>query len=71
MYGTKIGMVYPGDAVVKNLHVRSGVARDTCSIPGSGRWGRKWQSTQQSCLQNFSHRESWHAIIFGVAKSQT
>ena len=50
----KIVMVYPGDAVVKNLHVSSGVARDTYLIPGSGRWGQKWRSTPVVLPGNFN-----------------
>ena len=36
---------FPGVAVVKNLPANAGDARDTGSIPGSGRfpWRRAWQ----------------------------
>ena len=38
---------FPGGAVVKNPPVSAGDARDTGSIPGSGKipWSRKWQPT--------------------------
>ena len=38
---------FPGGAVVKNLPASEGDARDTSSIPSSGRfpWRTKWQPT--------------------------
>ena len=40
-------MSYPGALVVKNPSATVGDARDTGSVPGSGRfpWIRKWQPT--------------------------
>ena len=48
-------------------------AGDMDSIPGSGRspGGGNGNSLQYSCLENPMDRETWQAIVHGVAKSQT
>ena len=55
--------------VVKNPPANTGHARDTGSIPGSGRASRVGSSNplQYSCLENSMDREAWWAI-HGVAK---
>ena len=47
--------------VVKNLPANAGDARDTGSIPGSGRSPGIGNGTplQYSCLENFMTREAW------------
>ena len=49
-----------------------GNARDTGSIPGSGRppGGGRGNPLQDSCLGNPMGRGAWWATIYGVAKSQ-
>ena len=34
-------------------------------------WGRKWQPTPVSCLENSMDRGAWQATVHGIAKSQT
>ena len=34
-------------------------------------WGRKWQTTQYSCLEKSTDRRAWQATVHGIAKSQT
>ena len=59
--------------VVKNLSVNAGDVRDVISIPGSGiaPGGGHGNPLQYSCLENPMGRETWQAIVHGVAKSQT
>ena len=59
--------------VVKNLPANAGDAKDTGSIPGSGRSpGRSHGNLlQYSCLKNPMDRGAWQATVQGVAKSQT
>ena len=59
--------------VVKNLPANAGDARDTGSIPGSGRSPRVGNGNplQYSCLENSMDRGAWRATIHGVTKSQT
>ena len=49
------------------------IARDTVSIPGSGRCPRVGNSNllQYSCLENFMDSGAWWSIVYGVTKSQT
>ena len=65
-----INISFPGGSMVKNP---SANARDTGSIPGSGRSSgeRNGNPLQYSCLGNPMHREGWQAIVDGVAKSRT
>ena len=59
--------------VVKNLPAIAGDIRDVGSIPGLGRspGGGHGNPLLYSCLENPMDRETWQAIIHGVAKSQT
>ena len=60
--------------VVKNPPVHAGDARDTGSIPGSGRRSPgegNGYSLQSFCLENLVDRGAWRGIVHGVAKSQT
>ena len=59
--------------VVKKAPVSAGDTRHVGSIPGSGRYpgGGNGNPLQYSCLKNTMDRESWQAIVQGVAKSQT
>ena len=63
----------PGGAVVKNLPANTGDARDTGSIPGSGRSPGVGNGNPHhySCLGNFMDKGSWWTTVHGVAKSQT
>ena len=67
-------MGFPGGTVAKNLPVNTGGdARDTGSIPGSGRspGGGNGNLLQYSCLENSMDRGTWWATIHGFSKSQT
>ena len=59
--------------VVKNLPANAGDARDTGSIPGSGRSPGAGLSNplQYSCLENPMDRAACWATVNSVAKSQT
>ena len=59
--------------VVKNPPANAGDARDTGSIPGSGRSPRGGNDNplQYSSLENPMDRGAWRATIHGVAKSRT
>ena len=61
-----------GGAVVKNLPVNAGDARDVGLIPGSGRscGGGHGNSLQYSCLENPTDRGAWQITVCGVVKSQ-
>ena len=60
-------------AVVKNLPASAGDARDTGSIPGSGRSpeGGNGNPLQYSCLENPMNRGARWAAVHRVTKSQT
>ena len=67
-------MGFPGGAVAENLPVNAGDARDSDSIPGSGRCpgvgnGNPTQ-LQYSCLENSLDRGAWLARVHGVTKSR-
>ena len=66
-------MGFPGGAVVKNLSANARGARDTGSIPGSGRFPGVGNGNplQYSCLENSMDREAWWVIVPGIAKSWT
>ena len=66
-------MGLPGGAVVKNLPANTGDARDTGSIPGSGRSPGVGNGNplHYSCLGNSMDKGSWWTTVHGVAKSQT
>ena len=56
--------------MVKNPPANAG---DMGSIPGSGRSPGELNGNplQYSCLGNPMDRGTWHAIVHGIAKSQT
>ena len=58
----------PGVSVVKNLPAN---ARDTGSVPGSGRSPEEGNNNpfQYSCVGNPMERRAWRATFHGVAKS--
>ena len=59
--------------MVKNLLASVGDARDTGSIPGSGRTPEvgNGNSLQYSCVENSMDRGAWWARVRRVAESQT
>jgi len=59
--------------VVKNLPAIAGDIRDVGSIPGLGRspGGGHGNPLLYSCLENPMDRETWQAVVHGVAQSQT
>ena len=63
----------PGGTVVKNPPANAGDARDTGSIPGSGRFagGGHGNPLQYSCLENPADRGARRAMVHRVTKSQT
>ena len=63
----------PGSSVVKNPLASSGDARDTGSIPGSGRSPRvvNGKLLQFSCLENSMDRGAWQATAQKVEKCRT
>ena len=64
---------FPGGSVVKNTPANTRDARDTGSIPGSGRslGGGNGNLLQYSCLGNPMDRGALWATVHGVSKSQT
>ena len=64
------GKSFPGAAVVKNLTASVADARDTGSIPGSGRspGGGNGNPLQYSCLGNAMDKGAWWATVYEVAK---
>ena len=59
--------------MLKNLPADAGDARDTGSIPGSGKSpaGGNGNRLQYSCLGNPMDRGAWRATVPGIAKNQT
>ena len=59
--------------MINNPPANARDARDTGSIPGSGRSPGvgNGNSLQYSCLENSMDKRAWQAIVHGVAKSQT
>ena len=55
-------------AVVKNPPAKTGDARDSSSIPGSGRSSGNGNPFQYSCLENSMDRGAWWAIVHGITK---
>ena len=66
------GKYIPGGTVVKNPPANAGDARDTGSIPASGRFagGGPGNPLQYSCLENPMDREARQATVYRVTKSQ-
>ena len=66
-------MGFPGGAVAENLPVNAGDARDSGSIPGSGRSPGVGNDNplQYSCLENPRDEGAWWAAVYGVAQSWT
>ena len=60
------------ELVVKNLPANAGDARDSGSIPESGRCpgGGHGSPLQYFCLENPMDRGTWQATVHGIAKSQ-
>ena len=58
--------------MVKNLPDNARGVRDEGSIPGLGRCPGEWNgnSLQYFCLENFTERGAWWAIVHGAAKSR-
>ena len=58
--------------MVKSLLANAGVARDSGSIPGSGRSPGEGNGNplQYSCLGNLMDRRAWWAIVHGVINNQ-
>ena len=72
---TLLNLLYMGflcGAVVKNLPANAGDARDTGSIPESGRspGGGNGNPLQYSCLENTIDRGAWWAAVHGVTRTQ-
>ena len=59
--------------VTKNPPTDAGDARDTGSIPGSGRssGGGNGNPLQHSCLKNSVERGAWRAVVRGVTELDT
>ena len=59
--------------MVKNLPANTGDARDTGSIPASGRspGSGKGNPLQYSCLESPMARGAWQATVHGVTESVT
>ena len=59
-----------GAQVVQNLPANAGDARDTGSIPGSGRSPGEGNGDplQYSCLENPLDRGAWQTTVHGVAR---
>ena len=58
--------------VIKNPPANAGDARDTGSVPGSGRspGGGHGNPLQYSCLENLMDKGAWRTTVHGVAKSR-
>ena len=61
---------FPHGSMIKNPPANAGDARDTGSIPGSGRSPGEGNSNplQYSCLGNPMDRRDWWTTVYGVAK---
>ena len=59
--------------MIKNSSANVRDARDTASIPGSGRSPEVGTGNplQYSCLENFMDKTAWWATVHGVKRSQT
>ena len=59
--------------MVKNLPANEGDARDSGSVPESGRYsgGGNGNPLQYSCLGNLIDRGAWLVTVHGITKSQT
>ena len=66
-------MSFPGWSVVKNPPASAGAARNSGSLPGSGRFPGVGNGNplQYSCLENSVYRGAWAATVYGYIKSQT
>ena len=64
---------FPGESMDKESTYGAGDIGNAASIPGSGRspGGGHGNPLQYSCLENLMGRETWHATVHRVAKSQT
>ena len=64
---------FPGGSAVKNLPANAGDARDTGSIPKSGRspGGGNGKPLQYSCLENPMDRGAWWTTVYSVTKNWT
>ena len=62
----------PMALVVKNRPANAGDARDSGTIPGSGRSpaGGNGNPLQYSCLENSRDRGTWQGVVKGAAKSR-
>ena len=64
---------FPGGVVIKNLPASAGDIRDAGSIPGLGRFPGEGNGNplQYPCLENFTDRGAWWAMVRSITKSQT
>ena len=64
---------FPDGTAVKNVLANAEDARDSGSMPGSGRSprGGNGNPLQYSCLENPMDRRAWWATVHEVTKSQT
>ena len=62
---------FPGGSVVRTPPASAEDARDTGSIPGSGRspGGGNGNLPQYACLENPMDRGAWQATVHGLTKS--
>ena len=67
------GTGFQGGAVVKNLTANAGDARDSGSIPESGRYPGVGNGSpfQYSCMENPMDRGIWQTTVHRFAKSWT
>ena len=70
-WGAGVPQGFPGGSVIKKLPANTGDARDTGSIPASGRSPGGWNGNllQGSCLENSMDRGVWQATVLRVARS--
>ena len=70
---TRLGEVFPGGTVGKNLLANAGDAGNMGSILGPGISPRGGNSSplQCSCLDNPTDRGAWRATVHAVKKSRT